>query len=119
LVCTGAVVSIFFIPPTHPSLSWQKLFFFTVVYVVIAASVHSLAVWGVCRVFREHIQQPIWRLNVDIWICVAWLPLIAILNRERSIWVCAILPFTVGSAAVTLHSIPGIALVCIQSFSGI
>jgi hypothetical protein len=99
LVCTGAVVSIFFVPPTHSSLSWQKLFFFTVVYVVIAVSVHSLAVWAVCRVFREHIQQPIWRLNVDIWICVAWLPLIAILNREGSIWVCAILPFTVGSAA--------------------
>jgi hypothetical protein len=99
LLFTGAVASIFFVPPTGPSLSWQQLFFFVFLYVVIAAFVHSLAVWGVCRVFREHIQQPTWRLNLDIWISVAWLPLIAILNRERSIWICAILPLTIGSAA--------------------
>jgi hypothetical protein len=52
----------------------------------------------VCHLFREHIPQPTWNLIIATWLSVAWLPLLIVLDKEGSIWVCAILPLLLGNA---------------------
>jgi len=97
LICTGAAVSLLSLPQ-HASLNWPQLLAFTFLYVGVAACIHASVVWYVCRVFREHIRRPTWLLIAEIWGCIGWLTLITLLEKERSFWVCAVVPLAVGSS---------------------
>jgi hypothetical protein len=97
LICTGAAVSLFSLPQ-DASLSWPQLLGSACLYVGAVACVHASVVWCVCRAFREHIRRPTWLLIVEIWGCSGWLPFIAFLEKERSLWVCAVVPLIVGTS---------------------
>src|SRR5260370_2611905 len=102
LLLTGAVVCLLCRPPQRPSLTWQGLFASAFIYVLIAAAVHAFAVWSICRVFREQIEAPIGPLICGMWMSAAWLPLLALLFREHSVWVASVPPLISASAALFL-----------------
>ena len=87
LLLTGAVAYLFCTLPARPSLTWLDLLGSAFVYVLLAAAVHALAVWAICRVFREHIEIPFRPLILGFWMAPAWLPLLVLLIKEHSIWV--------------------------------
>jgi hypothetical protein len=62
-------------------------------------------VWGICRV-REEIEQAgwqaIWFVVYAAWIAVVWLPLIALLTAQHSMWVILLLPVTAMFATLLL-----------------
>ena len=87
LLLTGAVSYLFCTLPARPSLTWLTLLGSAFLYVLMAAAVHALAVWAICRVFREHIEIPFRPLILGFWMSPAWLPLLVLLIKEHS--VCA------------------------------
>jgi hypothetical protein len=114
LCLTGGVVALVCRTPAHPLPSWSLLVALAAVYLVAAACAHAFAVWAVCRVLRGHFSLPVWPLVGGSWIAFAWVPLLALLVRERSILIAAILPLIAGSAALFLkrwtmkvESLPG------------
>ncbi len=98
LLVTSTVLTFSSVFPLHPSLSWPQLVALTLLYLSISAAVHSSVVWGVCRLFREHIQQPTWELAIRSWVSVAWVPLLVLLDKEKSLWSCVVFPLMVGYA---------------------
>jgi len=103
LVLTTAVVALVCTPaPLH---SWVQIFSRATLYLLVAGSVHGLAVWGVCRVRDESdgANLPlVWGLIWTAWITVVWLPLVALLTAEHSPWVALVLPVTVVFATLLL-----------------
>jgi hypothetical protein len=85
LLLTGAVAYLFCTLPARPSLTWLSLLGSAFLYVLLAAAVHALAVWAICRVFREHIEIPFRPLILGFWMSPAWLPLLVLLIKEHSI----------------------------------
>ena len=92
LLLTGAVAYLFCTLPARPSLTWLSLLGSAFLYVLLAAAVHALAVWAICRVFREHIEIPFRPLILGFWMSPAWLPLMVLLIKEHSIWVAFVPP---------------------------
>jgi hypothetical protein len=92
LVLTGGIVSVVCDIPFQQSLLWPQLIQTACIYVLVAALVHAFAVWAICKAFSERIQLPIKLLILRLWMCAAWLPLLSILIRERSIWAASIPP---------------------------
>lgn len=105
LLLTTLVVAFVCTPPPAPLHSWTQIFSRATLYLLIAGSVHALAVWGVCRV-REESESAglplIWALIWMAWITVVWLPLVALLAAEHSPWVAMVLPVTVVFATFLL-----------------
>ncbi len=103
LILTTAVVALVCTPaPLH---SWVQIFSRATLYLLVAGSVHALAVWGVCRVRDESERADlpvIWGLIWTAWIAVVWLPLVALLTAERSPWVAIVLPMTAVFATLLL-----------------
>jgi hypothetical protein len=123
LVVTALATGCLCAPPPHPLHSWTAIASLATAYMLLAASVHTLAVWSVCRIREEGasasrplLLSAIWAA----WLVVVWLPLLALLTAEHSPWVALILPVTSifallllrwrGSSARTLeqakHEIP-------------
>lgn len=105
LALTTAVVALVCGPPPAPLHSWVQTFSRATLYLLLAGSVHALAVWGVCRVRdeSEDVGLPlIWGLIWTAWIAVVWLPLVALLTAEHSSWVALVLPITAIFATVLL-----------------
>ncbi len=105
LILTTAVVAFVCTPPPSPLDSWMQIFSRATLYLLVAGSVHALAVWGVCRV-REESEDAglplIWGLIWTAWIAVVWLPLVALLTAEHSPWVALVLPMTAVFATLLL-----------------
>jgi hypothetical protein len=105
LILTTAVVALVCTPPPSPLHSWVQIFSRATLYLLVAGSVHALAVWAVCRVRDESEgadPQLIWGLIWTAWITVVWLPLVALLTAEHSPWVALVLPMTVIFATLLL-----------------
>ena len=102
LLLTGAVAYLFCTLPARPSLTWLSLLGSAFLYVLLAAAVHALAVWAICRVFREHIEIPFRPLILGFWMAPAWLPLLVLLIKEHSIWVAFVPPLISVFAALFL-----------------
>ena len=102
LVLTGGVVWLSCRPPSLPSLTWKSLFASALIYVLIAAATHVFAVWSICRIFREQIEVPVGPLICGLWLSSAWLPLLAVLIREHSVWMAAVPPLIAAPAALFL-----------------
>ena len=102
LVLTGGVVWLSCRPPSLPSLTWKSLFASALIYVLIAAAMHVFAVWSICRIFREQIEVPVGPLICGLWLSAAWLPLLAVLIREHSVWTAALPPLISAPAALFL-----------------
>jgi len=105
-VATALVAGFVCSPPTHKLHSWAQIVSLATAYVLLAAGVHALAVWSVCRV-REEGESASWRLVLSAiwaaWIVVVWLPLLALLTLEQSPWVSLILPVTAVFAVLLLR----------------
>ena len=99
LICTGAAVSLFSLPQ-RASFNWPQLLASAFLYVGAAACVHVCIVWSVCRALREHIQRPTWLLGCEIWEGLYRLADLSspFWQKERSFWVCAVVPLTVWSS---------------------
>ena len=105
LILTTAVVAFVCTTPPAPLHSWAQIFSCATLYLLVAGSVHALAVWGVCRVRDESEDAGlplIWGLIWTAWIAVVWLPLVALLTAEHSPWVALVLPLTAIFATVLL-----------------
>ena len=101
LVLTGGVVWLS-CRPSLPSLTWKGLFGFALIYVLIAVATHVFAIWSVCRIFREQIEVPSGALIYGLWFSAAWLPLLALLIKEHSVWTAAVPPLIAAPAALFL-----------------
>jgi hypothetical protein len=105
IVLTALVVAFVCTPPATHLHSWAAVFSRATLYLLVAGTVHALAVWGVCRVRDEtgHAALPlIWAAIWTAWIAVVWLPLVALLTAEHSPWVAAVLPLTAVFATLLL-----------------
>ncbi|SEG61801.1 hypothetical protein SAMN05421819_3839 [Bryocella elongata] len=105
-VATALVAGFVCSPPSHKLHSWGQIVSLATAYVLLAAAVHAIAVWSVCRV-REETETAHWPLILSLiwaaWIVVVWLPLLALLTAERSPWVSLIIPVTAIFAALLLR----------------
>ena len=102
LVLTGGVVWLSCRPPSLPSLTWKSLFASALIYVLIAAATHVFAVWSICRIFRAQIEVPVGQLICGLWLSSAWLPLLALLIREHSVWMASVPPLISAPATLFL-----------------
>jgi len=102
LLLTGAVAYLFCTLPPRPSLTLLSLLGSAFLYVLLAAVVHALTAWAICRVFREHIEIPFRPLILGFWMSPAWLPLLVLLIKEHSIWVAFVPPLISIFAALFL-----------------
>jgi hypothetical protein len=105
LILTTAVVAFVCTTPPSPLHSWMQIFSRATLYLLVAGSVHALAVWGVCRVRDESEGAGlpvIWGLIWTAWIAIVWLPLVALLTAEHSPWVALVLPMTAVFATLLL-----------------
>lgn len=106
VVATTIVAAMVCSPPAHRLHSWGQILTLATAYVLLAAAVHALAVWSVCRV-REASEAASWRVVLSViwaaWLVVVWLPLLALLTAEHSPWVSLILPVTVVFAVLLLR----------------
>jgi hypothetical protein len=93
--------------PPHAHLrSWTQVVSLATVYVLVAACVHALAVWGVCNVRKDDYAtgSPVtWSIIWSVWIAVVWLPLLGLLTAEHSPWVALVLPVTALFATLLLR----------------
>jgi hypothetical protein len=105
LLVTAAVVTFICEPPTHPLRSWGQVATLASLYLLAAAAVHALAVWGICRVQEEDDAgwRSLWTSIRIAWVAIVWLPLIALLTKENSPWVAAFLPVTAAFGALLLR----------------
>jgi hypothetical protein len=118
---TAVTVALVCERPAGALHSWGRVFSLATMYLVVAGTVHALAVWGVCRV-REESEQAGWPLIWQViwvgWIAIVWLPLISLLTSERSVWVAAVLPVTAIFARVLLKDRARVAEGGVQSEVG-
>jgi hypothetical protein len=105
LLVTAAVVTFVCEPPAHQLRSWGQVATLASLYLLSAAAVHALAVWGVCRVQEEDDAgwRSFWNAIRIAWVAIVWLPLIALLTKENSPWVAAFLPVTAVFGALLLR----------------
>jgi len=92
------------IPPPAALHTWTQVFSRATMYLLVAGGVHALAVWGVCGVREEGTGRAgIWAVIWVAWVAVVWLPLIALLTAEHSVWVAVVLPVTAVFATLLLR----------------
>jgi hypothetical protein len=106
LVLTTAAVWFLCTPPATALHSWTQLVSRATVYLLVAGCVHALAVWGVCRVRDESEgggRPVVWTVIWTAWVAIVWLPLIALLTAEHSVWVAGVLPVTAVFATLLLR----------------
>jgi hypothetical protein len=104
---TGAVAYLVCQPPSRPSLTWASLVGFSLLYVLIAAVTHAVAVWLICKLLGEHLDLSFRFLVVGMWRGAAWMPLWALLIRERSIWMASVPPLISVFSVVFMKSLRG------------
>ncbi len=105
VLLTGAVAAFVCTPPPAASLKWQSLFTLAFVFLALAAAVHAFSIWLLSRLFSEPEEQPpaIAPLIGGLWMPVAWLPLLALLVQEHSIWAAAVPPLILSFAILSIQ----------------
>ena len=102
LIFTGATVGLLCAQAFHPVRSSGEAAVLTLMYIAVAAGVHTAAVLAMRRVFHEYVQARLHHLLWAIWIPVAWLPLLGVLTARNSAWVLAALPLLSVAATALL-----------------
>ncbi len=103
IVTTSVILSVCLSLPTKPTLNMQQLLLRVALDLTIAACIHLVTVWTIWRLVREYIEPGVGSLVIHIWAAVAWLPLIATLGAERSLWISCIVPWACSNAIVFLN----------------
>jgi hypothetical protein len=103
LLLTGGIVYLSCRPPLRPTLTWPGVLALALLDVLIAGAVHVLAVLIICNAFRQQIELPIRSLICSTWMSAAWLPLLALLIREHSVWMASVPPLMMASAVLFLR----------------
>lgn len=103
ILTTGVIASIFLLPPARPTLSLQQLLLRAALDLTVAACIHVVTVWTIWRLVREYLEPSAGVLAIHIWAAVAWLPLITILNAERSLWISCVVPWAFANALIFLN----------------
>jgi hypothetical protein len=107
-VLLTALVAAFVCSPPAPNHlhSWSQTFSLATIYLLVAACVHAVAVWAVCRV-REETESAAWTRVLSIiwavWLVIVWLPLLVLLTAEKSPWVALVMPVTAVFALLLLR----------------
>jgi uncharacterized membrane protein SirB2 len=99
---TSIVASLFVSLPARPSLTVGQLFLSATMDIAIAACVHLIAVGAIWRLTRDYLGAPVRLLMLHTWAAIVWVPLIALLSVEHSLWLCCIVPWSCTNAAVFL-----------------
>jgi len=99
LLVTGAVVSMACRTPNEPFRTWFGLLADACGFLLLAAVVHVVAVWGVSRVFRRQLRAPVSAVARGAWLSVGLLPPFMLLATQGSAWAVA-LPPAIAVAAV-------------------
>lgn len=101
---TGLVVAFVCVPPSSSLHSWEQLIGRATTYLLIAALVHTLAAWSSFRFLSEgkigRTRHYVWRVIGGLWIAAVWLPLLALLTYENSVWVALFLPILATSGVL-------------------
>jgi hypothetical protein len=103
ILTASVIASIFVLPPSRPTLSFQQLLLRVAFDLTIAACIHVVTVWSIWRLIREYVEPSAGTLAVHIWAVVVWLPLIATLSAERSLWISCIVPWAFANAITFLN----------------
>ena len=103
ILTTSVIASIFLLPPLKPTLSLQQLLLRAAFDLTIAACIHVVTVWSIWGLIQEYVEPSVGALAIHIWAVVVWLPLIAILSAERSLWVSCLIPWSFANAITFLN----------------
>jgi hypothetical protein len=103
VLTTSIIASILLLPPSRPTLSFQQLLLRAAFDLTIAVCIHGVTVWSIWQLIREYVEPSIGTLTVHIWAVVVWLPLIATLTAERSLWISCIVPWAFANAITFLN----------------
>jgi len=103
ILTTGIILSVGLSLPSKPTLNMQQLFLRAALDLAIAACIHVVTVWTIWRLVREYLEPGAGSLVIHIWAAVAWLPLIATLSAESSLWVSCIVPWASANAMIFLN----------------
>jgi hypothetical protein len=103
-ILTGSVVAtVFLLPPSRPTLSFPQLILSAACKLLIAGCIHAVTVWCIWRLVREYVEPSAGMLVIHIWAAVVWLPLIATLGAERSVWISCFVPWAFANAITFLN----------------
>lgn len=102
-IAVSAIASIFLLPPVKATFGLQQLFLRAAFDLAIVGCIHVVTVWSIWRLVSEYIEPSAGTLVVHIWAAVVWLPLIATLSAERSLWVSCIVPWAFANAVTFLN----------------
>jgi hypothetical protein len=103
ILTTSIIATIFILPPSRPTLSFQELLLRAAFDLTIAVCIHVVTVWSIWRLIREYVEPSVRTLTVHIWAVVVWLPLITTLTAERSLWISCIVPWAFANAITFLN----------------
>ncbi len=100
LLITGAVVSMACRTPNEPFRTWFGLLADACGFLLLAAGVHAIAVWGVSRIFRSRLEVPVEDVVRGAWLSVGLLPPFMLLATQGSAWAAAVPPLIAGTAVL-------------------
>ncbi len=103
LLATGAVASMTCRTPSRPFANWKSLLAYALTVLLMAAAVHTAAVWAVCRVYRRQLQAPVMTIMRGTWVCAALLPATVLLAKQGSFWAAPFLPAIAVLAVVFIR----------------
>ena len=103
IVTTSLIATLVMVPPSRATLSLEQLLLRAALDLMVAACIHVVTVWAIWRLIREYLEPSVSALAIHIWAVVVWLPLIATLSAERSLWISCFVPWAFASAITFLN----------------
>jgi hypothetical protein len=103
LLITYGAVSLICKPPRGASLSWVQLLALELVYIAAAVCIQAALLFLIRKAFPDHVEVSAATLLSGSWLSAAWMPLLALLAREDSIWMATVPPLIVASTTVFLR----------------
>jgi hypothetical protein len=103
LVVTGGAMVLACQFELGSTLSWGGLLVFPLVCAAIAACLHVFTVVVVRGMLDRRESLATWPLLYGTWIPVVWVPALAVLGKDRSMWVVVVLPVMAALIAALLH----------------
>jgi hypothetical protein len=103
ILTVSVIATIFLVPPSRPTLSLPQLILGAACEIIIAACIHAVTVWCIWQLVREYVEPSAGMLVIHIWAAVVWLPLIATLGAERSVWISCFIPWAFANGITFLN----------------
>jgi hypothetical protein len=72
------------------SLSWAGLGAYAAIYLIAALAIYAIVLRVLYRLFGDQIERPFREIMYQTWSPALWLPLLALLEHQRSPWVTAV-----------------------------